>query len=253
MQVVEQFQAARTESPDVGADRVLVVEHFAAVVDGAGTHGAVTAEFVCAAIRTFPPALNAMQAVKAMTNCLHAAATRPTGAASVLLYSAARRELWSIGDCQYMCGDVLHRPMLAIDSVLAHLRALVLADAHRRGRTVAELMASDPGRAAIEPFLAMQPGFANASAASVFAYGVINGAAVPSRLIHVHRVPQGIDEVVLASDGYPSLQPTLAASESALAMLLERDPLRMQEPPATKGLRPGDCSYDDRAYLRIRV
>jgi len=45
-------------------------------------------------------------------------------------------------------------------------------------------------------------------------------------------------EVVMATDGYPFLRGTLAASEKALA---------------TKGLMEGNQSFDDRAYIRFKV
>ena len=57
--------------------------------------------------------------------------------------------------------------------------------------------------------------------------------------------------VVLASDGYPRILPTLAASEEALAGLLAADPLCIGPLCGTKGVRPGNVSFDDRAYVRL--
>jgi hypothetical protein len=69
----------------------------------------------------------------------------------------------------------------------------------------------------------------------------------------VHPVPEEIDELVIASDGYPFIGETLAASESELARLLAIDPWCVAELAGTKGVRPGQVSFDDRAYLRVRL
>ena len=58
---------------------------------------------------------------------------------------------------------------------------------------------------------------------------------------------------VVDSDGYVELEPTLAASEVALAQMLAADPLRMDSRhPATKGIATGALSFDDRTYVRLR-
>ena len=59
------------------------------------------------------------------------------------------------------------------------------------------------------------------------------------------------DEVVLATDGYPVLCPTLQATENALAQLLHDDPLLIHHYQATKAHMHGNNSFDDRAYLRV--
>ena len=58
-------------------------------------------------------------------------------------------------------------------------------------------------------------------------------------------------EIVLASDGYPFLKPTLADSEAALAHLIATDPQCIREFIATKGLVGGNRSFDDRTYVRF--
>lgn len=61
------------------------------------------------------------------------------------------------------------------------------------------------------------------------------------------------DDIVLASDGYPFLEPTLDQSERALAELKASDPHLISRFPTTKGFEPGLDSFDDRAYLRFTV
>jgi hypothetical protein len=45
----------------------------------------------------------------------------------------------------------------------------------------------------------------------------------------------------------------LTASEAELAVLLEKDPWCVAELAGTKGVLSGQVSFDDRAYLRIRI
>ena len=59
--------------------------------------------------------------------------------------------------------------------------------------------------------------------------------------------------VVLASDGYPFLKPTLAESEEALAKQIANDPQNIKYFIATKGIVEGNQSFDDRTYIRIKV
>lgn len=66
-------------------------------------------------------------------------------------------------------------------------------------------------------------------------------------------VPEPPTEVVLASDGYPQLCPTLAESEAALRRQLDDDPFCIRTFKATKGRMVGNQSFDDRAYLRLGV
>lgn len=58
-------------------------------------------------------------------------------------------------------------------------------------------------------------------------------------------------EIVLASDGYPFLKPTLAESEEALANQIANDPQNISSFIATKGLVEGNKSFDDRTYIRF--
>ena len=60
-----------------------------------------------------------------------------------------------------------------------------------------------------------------------------------------------LNEVVLASDGYPFLKPTLAASEAALAEQIANDPQNIHFFIATKGIVEGNKSFDDRTYIRF--
>lgn len=83
-------------------------------------------------------------------------------------------------------------------------------------------------------------------------FSVIDGGEVPLSLIPVVDV-SGATEVILATDGYPRLRGTLAQSEADLAHILAADPLCIRDNPQPKGVVAGQVSYDDRAYVRLRL
>jgi glycerophosphoryl diester phosphodiesterase len=114
-----------------------------------------------------------------------------------------------------------------------------------------EVMQNDPGRAYIMPLLQKQYLAAN-NADSFLGYGVINGNPVPSKFIDVYPVEKG-DTVILASDGYPELKSSLDESEERLQQILKEDPLFQKEFKSTKGLKDNQLSFDDRAYLSIKI
>jgi hypothetical protein len=62
-----------------------------------------------------------------------------------------------------------------------------------------------------------------------------------------------VEDLVLASDGYPEILPTLAETEARLAELLAEDPSCVGVLRGTKGVMAGQISFDDRAYLRLRL
>lgn len=112
-----------------------------------------------------------------------------------------------------------------------------------------EVASSDPGRALITPLLRVQHVFCN-HPTSPFSYGALNGRAIPEHLRESYDVP-ACSEVILASDGYPQVESTLALSEDALRRSLQEDPSRTTRHWRTRGVAPGMLSFDDRAYVRL--
>ena len=85
-----------------------------------------------------------------------------------------------------------------------------------------------------------------------FGYDVINGGDICPDNVIIYPVKAG-DRVILASDGYPALFDTLEETENHLFMLLARDPLCIHDLRGTKGVRPGNQSFDDRSYISFYV
>lgn len=206
---------------------------------------------------------------------LHRLAAHPEErlCASVIVYSAHRREVWMIGDCQCLVRGVRYDNPKKQEALVAARRAEMLSDAISKGSTISQLQADDIGRKAILPLLVRGMREENVS------YSVVDGFPIPLEKTKVIKVSAmtdgdnhdtrdnkskntavghgkegiGKEEIVLASDGYPFLKPTLAGSEAALERQLHDDPLNIRTFLATKGRRPGCQSFDDRTYLRISI
>lgn len=266
MQVLEQFVAGKGD-PRLCEDAVVVTDAHAAVVDGAtdvtgrrydGVAGGRWAMRACVqAIEAFPGDIDARAAVATMTRGLAArvdaglpAAARPC--ASVTIYSARHRQVWQIGDVGFHYPGLprdIGQPRKLVDLVAAQFRAAVIAAADAAGDV--DLEREDPGRIAARALISRQGALRNT--VGPYGYAGIDGRAVPHSLVFVRQLPDAVHELVLASDGYPDILPTLAASEALLARLLAEDPRCVGALQGTKGLERGQQSYDDRAYLRLRV
>lgn len=173
--------------------------------------------------------------------------------ASAILYSKAKNEVWMVGDCQAIIDGKLYENNKPFEDIVARRRVELI----RRGFTPQE------ARKTIEPLLiqAMLEGQNKT-------YTVIDGFPIYQKGVKVvslnapqknvetdvaDSLPLPTKEIVLASDGYPFLKPTLAESEEALAHLLAYDPQCTHEFIATKGIVVGNKSFDDRTYIRFQI
>lgn len=186
--------------------------------------------------------------------------------ASAILYSRTRNEVWMVGDCQAIIDGKLYENGKPYEQEIARKRVELI----EQGLSPAE------ARKQIEPLLikAMLSGQNQT-------YTVIDGFPIYREGVKVVSVsdscsvqdsvpasdsvpcsdsvsasgtiPSSSSEIVLASDGYPFLKPTLAASEAALAEQIANDPQNIHSFIATKGIVEGNKSFDDRTYIRFSV
>ena len=186
--------------------------------------------------------------------------------ASAILYSRTRNEVWMVGDCQAIIAGKLYENGKPYEQEIARKRVELI----EQGLSPAE------ARKQIEPLLieAMLSGQNQT-------YTVIDGFPIYREGVKVVSVsdscsvqdsvpasdsvpcsdsvsasgtiPSSSSEIVLASDGYPFLEPTLAASEAALAEQIANDPQNIHSFIATKGIVEGNKSFDDRTYIRFSV
>ena len=175
--------------------------------------------------------------------------------ASAILYSRTRNEVWMVGDCQAIIDGKLYENGKPYEEKIARKRVELI----EQGLSPAE------ARKHIEPLLieAMLSG-QNQN------YTVIDGFPIYQEGVKVVALKtkpasssietyfqeqtkpvSSPNEVVLASDGYPFLKPTLAASEAALAEQIANDPQNIRSFIATKGIVEGNKSFDDRTYIRF--
>ena len=168
--------------------------------------------------------------------------------ASCIVFSRLQRQVWMIGDCQCLIGDHYFDNAKPCEKGIAEKRAEI---AHRlldEGQaTVESLRTEDVARQAVIPRLIETMKEQNQS------YAVIDGFQIPMGKIKVETLDFSPWTIVFASDGYPFLKPTLAASEEALQQQLQQDPLNINSFKATKAFMTGNNSFDDRSYIRFKV
>lgn len=181
----------------------------------------------------------------------HLGLTNEWFSAQIIIYNDHYKEIWNFGDCNCMINGIFHNHDKLYDGITSNTRALYDNILLRNGFTTEQLLQNDYGAKYIEPLLQKQYLFDNDST-STYGYPVLNGKGIHLEHIIKYKVKEN-DEIVLASDGYPIIKPTLAESEAYLKDILERDPLCIKEFITMKGLVPGNNSYDDRAYVRFIV
>ena len=190
--------------------------------------------------------------------------------ASAILYSRTRNEVWMVGDCQAIIDGKLYENGKPYEEKIARKRVELI----EQGLSPAE------ARKQIEPLLikAMLSGqnqtYTVIDGFPIYREGVkvvsvsdsssVQGSVSSSDSSSVQdpvscsgsasasdTIPSSSSEIVLASDGYPFLKPTLAASEAALAEQIANDPQNIHSFIATKGIVEGNKSFDDRTYIRF--
>jgi len=164
--------------------------------------------------------------------------------ASCIVFSRLRREVWMVGDCQCLIGDQYYDNPKPSEQLLAEERAAYIRRSHLPPE---HFLANDEARAFIIPHMLQTMQQQNKT------YAVIDGFPVAMAKVRIITLDFQPWEIVLASDGYPFLRPTLDESERLLALQREQDPLNIGQFKATKAFMPGSNSFDDRSYVRFRV
>ena len=181
---------------------------------------------------------------------------------SVVVFSRLCREIWMIGDCQCLVSPITQHltpntqhpsPQFydnpkPYEAELAAMRAKEVERQLSDGKTIDDLLRNDTARPIIIPRMIETMRQQNIT------YSVVDGFSIDRR--HVLVIPLDFQpyEIVLASDGYPFLHPTLEESEAALQHQRQNDPLNIGPHfQATKAFHPDNNSFDDRSYIRFRV
>lgn len=167
-------------------------------------------------------------------------------AASAAIYSKQHREVWLVGDCQCIVGGVMHDNPKPYEAHVAAVRSEYIHKALAQGCPMERFQIDDKGRTAALPVLIASCKNQNKT------FAVIDGFDIPMEHVKVINADGADSDIILATDGYPFLKPTLRESEEALARQLASDPLCIDTFKATKGLMLGNRSFDDRCYVRFR-
>ena len=184
--------------------------------------------------------------------------------ASAILYSRTRNEVWMVGDCQAIIAGKLYENGKPYEQEIARKRVELieqgLSPAVARKQIeplLIEAMLSGQNQTytVIDGFPIYREGVkvVSVSASSSVQDSVPASDSVPcsDSASASDTIPSSSSEIVLASDGYPFLEPTLAASEAALAEQIANDPQNIHSFIATKGIVEGNKSFDDRTYIRF--
>lgn len=163
--------------------------------------------------------------------------------ASAVIYSKYYNEIWMVGDCLCMVDGKLYENSKPYEDILAERRATIIRESDNKEKFFIHDSARD----------VIMPDMLRAMQEQNKTYAVIDGFPIQQDKIKVVKVSADTQEVVLASDGYPFLCPTLAESEARLKEQIVRDPLNINTFKATKGMMTGNLSFDDRAYIRFSI
>lgn len=184
--------------------------------------------------------------------------------ASAILYSRTRNEVWMVGDCQAIIDGKLYENGKPYEEKIARKRVELIeqglspAEARKQIEPLlikAMLSGQNQTYTVIDGFPIYREGVkvVSVSDSSSVQDSVPASDSVPcsDSASASDTIPSSSSEIVLASDGYPFLKPTLAASEAALAEQIANDPQNIHSFIATKGIVEGNKSFDDRTYIRF--
>ena len=275
MQIIEQSLIAKNPEKR-SEDGLIVTSDFIAVIDGSTSkstrrfhllmsNGECAMRIVASYIRRMSPRNNCHQFCLGATRAIQKAYTpiwklhkteilerlkahpEERMTASAIVFSRLRREIWMIGDCQCLIDGKLIENPKPYEQTLAEMRATKVRELLAAGKTETELLANDEARASIIPHMLKEMKNQNVT------YSVIDGFRIPEQLVPVITLDFNPHEIVLASDGYPFLCPTLEESEARLTQQHDNDPLNIGQFKATKAFTPGLRSFDDRTYIRFTI
>ena len=190
--------------------------------------------------------------------------------ASAILYSRTRNEVWMVGDCQAIIDGKLYENGKPYEEKIARKRVELIeqglspAEARKQIEPLlieAMLSGQNQTYPVIDGFPVYREGVkvvslsdsssVQDSVSSSDSCSVQDPVSCPGSASASDTIPSSSSEIVLASDGYPFLKPTLAASETALAEQIANDPQNIHSVIATKGIVEGNKSFDDRTYIRF--
>ena len=272
MQVIETFIKGKRNQEQC-EDGLFINENFISVVDGTTsqnklydfkTSGQIAKDLILKNLENLDPNSTMEESFYFLNNCITKyykdenlytqIKNNPEKkfSACIILYSNVRRELWFLGDSKALIDKDYYCFEDVADEYFSNLRSyLITAEILGGLKTEAELLEKDTIREYLYPLMKKQHYLQNNSEAGAYGFSVLSGFPIVASHMHKVKVSDTTKQVVISSDGYPFLKPTLQESEKMLATLLKEDPLLYKKFKSTKGIKKGNCSYDDRTYVRF--
>lgn len=269
MEIIEQSIVSKSQTAEA-EDGIIITDDFIAVIDGSTsktanrivpqhTNGRYCMLLICEYIGSMAADIDFNDFCSGITLYINNVygndtkqrlVTHPEErlTASCIVFSRQKREIWMIGDCQCLIDGVLFENPKPYENILAGRRAEIIHKAlNDKTHTIDDIRSNDIGRQAIIPEMIKTMQEQNKT------YSVVDGFPIPMSKTRKISLTGNENLIVLASDGYPVLCPTLSQSEAVLAKQLTEDPLNINTFKATKAFIAGNNSFDDRAYVSFRV
>jgi len=258
------------KSAELCEDNFFAGEHFAAVIDGSTSkasrtyhpemsNGKLASFTIKNAISQLPFDADLQMVCKVLEDAIRALYNEYSAdaenllchpenrvTASAIIYSEFQKKIWMIGDCLCRVNGMLFTNDKPHEAKLANRRSEEIRRLLTVGHTIEDLQANDLGRQLI-----LQDIIESTKGQNI-TFSVVDGFPIAKEFVRTIAVECG-SEVILASDGYPMLYDTLEQTERELKQIIESDPLFIDKFKATKGLRPGQTSFDDRTFVRFEV
>lgn len=274
MKILEQFALSKTGRTNDCEDLIVFSPDFAAIIDGATarnqqlydgrTPGLTAAILVKEAIESLDGRATLRNTLDKVTahflsfygnRGIQAEAHDQILTASAVIYSRYYNQIWMVGDCQCLFNDQVYTHPNGIDDFMAGVRSFINQAELLKGKTIDWIMNNDPGGSYIKELLVDQFLFQNhgPSVQGAYQYTAFDGRPIREESVKILQLDSSVEELILASDGYPVLYPSLQQSETKLAELLARDPLCIFENKGVKGLKSGFVSFDDRSFLKMTL
>ena len=272
MQIIEKFIASKYGEDALCEDGLFINDKFIAVMDGVTAKGEIlwnnktsgfhAKEILIKAMEQLDGKEGASQVLEYLNFQLHKQYngnedyflknTAERLRSTIVIYSQRHKQIWCFGDCQFRINGQSFKKEMEIDVLLAEVRSAYLHSELISGKSAEELCLSDPSQEILLPFIRNQLYFSNCDKGGKYEFSVLDGFCDDFSKVIVADVKAG-DTVILASDGYPSLEPSLQESELFLKELKEKDPLCIDCYKAGSGFTNGKSSIDDRTYIKFVV
>ncbi len=276
MRVIEQLCRGKSSKRPC-EDGLFINDHFIAVIDGCSssnslfgqtqTNGVIAKNLLLNCLSNLAKDATSDEVFYALNQSIYRwyedhdvtekvtadATLRPS--AYIAMISRHHRQVWILGDCQALIDTIHYTKAKPIDSLMELNRVLLIEEALIQGYSQDELLANpEIIQDQLAKYMAHQASFQNQRVGvSHFGYPTLDGFFEHYESILVVDLPRKPTEVVLASDGYPSLCSTLNESEERLKAIIENDPLLYTDYRSTKGVNRGYDSFDDRTYVRFWI